>query len=176
MSNVCCKCYLIDEGCLRAYGGFTVGKGVTFDRLQGDLIVAHELDLVDAIGADCINELCEAKANNELTAIQTELIEQYITPFIAFIVEYYHYNGNVKHTAAGAVLMQGESYSQPTGKQIENAVAIAKRKIERYKERLVQFLLDNKETFTCFETDCLPCDDIVGTKYNNRSYGNIKGT
>lgn len=176
MSSVCCKCYLIDEGCLRAYTRLEIGNGVTFDRLQKELIIAHELDLMELIGETCYNELCEAKENNTLTPEQQELIEKYITPYVSFLVEYYYLNGNIRYTAAGAVNLQGNSFTQPSGKEISNAESIAKRNVERYKVRLIDFLIDNSTIFTCFDTECLPCDYKIKNKFSaNTNYGYIKG-
>jgi len=161
----CCKCFLIDLPCFRDYSNLKIHGGITTETIKRQLILAHEKNLIPLLGEACYDELCTAKEAETLTPEQTELIRDYITPYIAFNVEFIYLNSNVHYTAAGAILHEGDGYNQPSSTDKQNAAEMARDNMSFYKKKLEQYLIDNKETFTCYEVDeCkITCaDDEVG--------------
>lgn len=107
------------------------------------------------IGDALVAEL-EAQALNPqtLTALNTTLLT-YVKKFLAWqAYQFYLPKANLKDTRAGLRVMQEDNSQAATDKQMAELIRDAKMWCQTQKEKLVQYLDDNYESYPLYEYEC----------------------
>ena len=151
--NNCCKCTLVSEQCLRAYTGFA--KYVRYEDLQPHLLPVHEIYVVELIGLECFDVLCEAYASETLTDIQAQLVTL-LEPWISLLTGFYYLDFTVYATGIGAKVIQNQATKTPDKHEVEHQKARLRNDIARYKDRFLAFLKNNQSEFPCLPQGCQP--------------------
>lgn len=158
----CCKCILVNLDCMRTY--INMDASVKEEHIRPHITNAHEIELYELIGEDCVNELCAAKESDTLTTLQTQLIEL-LTPWLVHIIAIRALTiGRGFWTASGLVFSTPGNYTSADSQSINanrthmSTVDYLRSDGEKYRRRIIDFLQENTTSFPCLPTIC-GCND-----------------
>lgn len=153
----------------------SVPNNVSDTKLNNWMRYGQDVTLEKVIRSACLTELIDAVDNNTLTADQTTLIDDYITPYMAHLVYWLAIPDLwATITPTGIQTKSGTDFNSITKGEIHVLRASENEVVDQYLERLLCYLNKNIAIFPCF-TECGDCETpIVGTSAGNFAFR--KGT
>lgn len=118
--------------------------------------IKRSQEMLQMIIGDALVAELEAQALNPqtLTALNSTLLN-YVKKFLAWqAYQFYLPKANLKDTRAGLRVMQEDNSQAATDKQMAELIRDAKMWCQTQKEKLVQYLDDNYESYPLYEYEC----------------------
>jgi hypothetical protein len=163
--------YLISETQLKE--GSVIDENVDMKTLKPMILIAQDQRILPIIGTGLFNEIKTQIQANTLTALNTTLLDTYITPALKMWVIYeYTIPGTFKYRNKN-VGNQGGENNTPSGiDELLRLMDYWKDKAEWYSERITKYLCENSSDYPLFDN---PGDgaDIIhpnGTNYTTNIY------
>jgi hypothetical protein len=145
-----------------------VHGNVDTDRLSKLIVICKDMYLKPVMGKDFYNAF---NALTSYTTIETELLDDYIYPFMARAVEVEaakHFNWEVRDKSTGASSDQYQTASDWDSNK--NLVNDYTKKMQHYKIELIDFLEENILSFPLYKSNCNSFENKGDSYSNNVSF------
>ena len=129
-----------------------------------EILTAQDMYILPALGTGLYERLQDGIQNNNLTQIESALLDTYITPTLVYYVmselpmglSYQFYN-------KGMIRKSGEGQENPSAAEMIDVADRYKARAEFYKQRLVKYLLEQsgQNTFPLYNNPGSTYDTIV---------------
>lgn len=132
-----------------------ISQNIPDKELDSPIKRAQEM-LAMVIGDDLFNELDSQNTSpaSSFSAANTTLLP-YIKKFLAWqAYQFWLVKANIKDTKAGLRVMQEDNSIAASDKQMAELLRDAKMWAQTQKEKLVQFLDDNHESYSLYDYNC----------------------
>jgi hypothetical protein len=129
-----------------------------------EILTAQDMYILPALGTALYERLQDGIQNNNLTQVESNLLDTYITPTLVYYVmselpmglSYQFYN-------KGLIRKSGEGQDNPSAAELIDVADRYKARAEFYKQRLVKYLLDRSgySTFPEYNNPGSAYDTII---------------
>lgn len=159
--------YLIDDGYVK--DNSKIMQNVEAQSFSEYILIAQNIQLQEAIGSD-LYEVIITQFTDYQTALETDpnadinnyveariltLVDNYFQIILLYYTLYHaSYSFKVKYTNKGPEQQKSEYSVIPSDKTIENQRAQWKSYAEKYMLELINYLVDNLDTYPEYISDC----------------------
>lgn len=141
--------YLISEDTLKTET--VLNDNVSAEYFSSAIETAQEIYLQQLIGTSLLNDLCDKVKDNELTADDKELLDEYITPFLKFkVLAEVTIPIAFKYRNAGVVQTNNEYMYNTTMKDAQQLATYYDQRANFFAIRLTDWLCANSNKFPAY--------------------------